>query len=111
MVDCVATNEGLEIALAFTQRMPDDELQTIWKGQFWERRATVGALPLGHARATSILCLAGFLLILFLCSPQKGRGPSIQKVHKSLEILLMDIFHLRNAAHPGDVDLDLGIRF
>jgi hypothetical protein len=45
MVDWVATNEGLALALGFTQRTPAGKLRTISKGQYWERRAALGVLP------------------------------------------------------------------
>jgi hypothetical protein len=45
MVDWVATNETLALALGFTQRTPEGKLQTISKGQYWERRAALGILP------------------------------------------------------------------
>ena len=45
MVDWVATNEGLALALGFTQRTPAGKLRTISKGQYWERRAVLGVLP------------------------------------------------------------------
>src|SRR3990172_3649180 len=38
MVDWVATNEALALALGFTQRTSEGKLQTISKGQYWERR-------------------------------------------------------------------------
>jgi hypothetical protein len=45
MVDWVATNEGLALALGFTQRTPEGKLQTISKGHYWERRQALGLLP------------------------------------------------------------------
>ena len=45
MVDWVATNEALALALGFTQRTSEGGLQTISKGQYWERRQALGILP------------------------------------------------------------------
>jgi hypothetical protein len=45
IVDYVATHEPLAIALGFTQRRSDGKVQTISKGQYWERRAALGVLP------------------------------------------------------------------
>ena len=45
LVDWVATNEGLALALGFRERTPDGKLQTISKGQYWERRAALDILP------------------------------------------------------------------
>lgn len=45
MVDWVTTNEGLALALGFTQRTREGKLQTISKGHYWERRAALGVLP------------------------------------------------------------------
>lgn len=45
LVDWVATNETLALALGFTQRTPAGRLHRISKGQYWERRATLGVLP------------------------------------------------------------------
>ena len=45
MVDWVATNETLALALGFTQRTAEGQMQTISKGQYWERRAALGVLP------------------------------------------------------------------
>lgn len=45
MVDWVATNESLARALGFTHRTATGRLQTISKGQYWERRAALGLLP------------------------------------------------------------------
>jgi hypothetical protein len=45
MVDWVATNEGLALALGFTQRTRAGKLQTISKGQYWERRQALGIFP------------------------------------------------------------------
>ena len=45
MVDWVATNEGLALALGFSQRTPTGALHTISKGQYWERRTTLSILP------------------------------------------------------------------
>jgi hypothetical protein len=45
MVDWVATNETLALALGFTHRTLEGKLQTISKGQYWERRQALGVLP------------------------------------------------------------------
>jgi hypothetical protein len=45
IVDWVATNETLGLALGFTQRTPLGKLQTISKGQYWERRQALCILP------------------------------------------------------------------
>jgi len=45
MVDWVATNESLALALGFTRRTAAGRVQTISKGQYWERRAALGILP------------------------------------------------------------------
>lgn len=41
----MATDEGMAIALGFTQRTPTGQLRTISKGHYWERRAALGLLP------------------------------------------------------------------
>ncbi|HEY9816738.1 MAG TPA: hypothetical protein V6D20_13205, partial [Candidatus Obscuribacterales bacterium] len=38
MVDWVATNEALALVLGFRERTGEGKLQTISKGQYWERR-------------------------------------------------------------------------
>lgn len=45
MVDWVATNETLALALGFTQRTLEGKLHTISKSQYWERRQVLGILP------------------------------------------------------------------
>ena len=45
MVDWVATNEALALALGFTQCTTEGKLHTISKGQYWERRQALGVLP------------------------------------------------------------------
>jgi len=45
MVDWVATNEALALALGFTQRTSEGGLQSISKGKYWERRQALGILP------------------------------------------------------------------
>lgn len=45
MVDWVSTNERLALALGFSRRTAQGRLQTISKGQYWERRAALGILP------------------------------------------------------------------
>jgi hypothetical protein len=45
MVDWVASNEALALALGFTQRTLESKLHTISKGQYWERRTALGILP------------------------------------------------------------------
>ena len=44
-VDWVATNEALSLALGFRERTGEGKLQTISKGQYWERRQAMGVLP------------------------------------------------------------------
>ena len=45
MVDWVATNEALALALGFTRRNWEGKVQAISKGQYWERRSALGVLP------------------------------------------------------------------
>lgn len=45
MVDWVATNEALALVLGFRERTGEGKLQTISKGQYWERRQALGVLP------------------------------------------------------------------
>jgi len=45
MVDWVATNEALALALGFRERTLEGRLRTISKGQYWERRQALGVLP------------------------------------------------------------------
>jgi len=45
IVDWVATDEGLAVALGFTRRTREGKLHLISKGQYWERRAALGILP------------------------------------------------------------------
>ena len=45
IVDWIATNEGLALALGFRERTPEGKLRTISKGQYWERRQALGILP------------------------------------------------------------------
>ena len=45
IVDYVASHEALALALGFTRRSAEGKLQTISKGQYWERRTALGILP------------------------------------------------------------------
>jgi hypothetical protein len=45
MVDWVATNEALALGLGFSPCKAEGKVRTISKGQYWERRMTLGILP------------------------------------------------------------------
>jgi len=45
VVDWVATDEGLALALGFTRRSDTGRVRTISQGQYWERRRALGLLP------------------------------------------------------------------
>lgn len=45
IVDWVATDETLALALGFTRRSDTGRLRTISQGQYWERRRALGLLP------------------------------------------------------------------
>lgn len=46
IVDWVATDQALALALGFSRRSGEEKLRTISQGQYWERRQALGWVPL-----------------------------------------------------------------